>query len=220
MFQFPKATKIVKIIIGINLILWILEMILLRVDSLKSIVEMMFLTPDQFLSGEFWQIVTYGFFHSPTNIFHFILNMLIFYFFSSELNIKWGDKRFIFFYLISIFIGGVFVILESFIITSHYYIPTIGASAAVFALTTAYALTYAEREIYFFFFPIKAKYLIHIDLALIVLNYLSIGEKNSSNAAHLGGMIAAFLIIKIPWYRYKRKYKNKKEIKKYLKVVK
>ncbi len=215
MFQFPKITKLVKMIIIVNIVLWVLEVILLRTSMSYTILGL-FLTPERVLNGEIWQLFTYGFFHSPTQIFHLILNMLILYFFSYDLNTKWGDKRFIIFYGLTILGGGIFVVLESFIIKSHYYVPTLGASAAIFAITTAYALTYAEQEIYFFLFPMKAKYLIHIDLGIILLSYLAIGDGQSSNAAHLGGMVTAYIILKVPWYRYRRR----KDIKKYLKIVK
>ncbi len=211
MFSFPRLTKLAKILIILNVVLWIIEVILLR-TSYSGIINSMFLFPSQVMSGKIWQLITYSFFHSPSNIFHLILNMLVLYFFSYELEIKWGKRRFVFFYLISAFIGGVFVVLEAlFFIPSHYSIPTLGASGSIFALTTAYALTYANREIYFFIFPIKAKYLIHIDLAIIILSYLSISNSDISNAAHLGGMFCAFILIKIPWYKLLNRKVHKKE---------
>jgi len=121
----------------------------------------------------------------------------------------------LFFYFISAIVGGIFVLLEtSIFIPENSMRPVIGASGAIFALTTAYALTYGEREIYLIIFPIKAKYLIHIDLVIITLGYLSISDSDVSNAAHLGGMASAFLLIKIPWYKLNSKISkgsNKRE---------
>ncbi len=221
MFSFPKLTKLAKILIILNVILWVIEVILLR-TSYSDIITSMFLTPKDVMGGKVWQLLTYSFFHSPNNIFHLVLNMLVLYFFSYDLEIKWGKRRFVFFYLISALVGGIFVVLESlFFITSHYTIPTLGASASIFALTTAYALSYSNREIYFFIFPIKAKYLIHIDLAIIILSYLSISSSNISNAAHLGGMFSAFMLIKLPWYKlFKRKVHKKEKVTEYLRRVK
>ena len=221
MFSFPKLTKLVKILIAVNVVLWIIEVILLR-TSYDNIINSMFLTPQEVMNGKVWQLLTYSFFHSPSNIFHLILNMLVLYFFSYDLEIKWGKRRFIFFYLISAVIGGIFVVLEAIIfIPSHYSIPTLGASGSVFALTTAYALSYSNKEIYFFIFPLKAKYLIHIDLGIIFLSYLSISSSNISNAAHLGGMFSAFILIKLPWYKlFKRKVHQKEKVTEYLRRVK
>ncbi len=212
MFAMPKITKLVKIMIIINFVFWILEVLLLR-TSLFYIVENMFLVPDSFFSGKVWQVLSYGLLHSPQNIFHIIVNMLMFYFFSYELNMKWGNKRFIIFYILSILMGGVFVILESFIISSNSFVPTVGASAIIFSLTTAYALTFPNRVIYLIFYPIKSKYLIHIDLFIIILSYLAIGQSETSSSAHLGGMFLAFLIIKVPFYKLRYLRKSKRRIK-------
>jgi len=220
MFQLPRLTKLIKILIVVNVVFWIIEVILLR-TSFSSYVTSLFLYPNQVLSGKIWQLLTYAFFHSPSNIFHLILNMAVLYFFSYDLESKWGEKKFIFFYSFSALIGGIFVVLEgAFLIRSHYYIPTLGASASIFALTTAFALTYPQREIYFFFVPIKSKYLIHIDLAIITLSYLSISQSDISNAAHLGGMAGAFLLLKVPWFKLMKKtYKREKAVD-YLRRIK
>jgi membrane associated rhomboid family serine protease len=147
--------------------------------------------------------------------------MLVLYFFSYDLESKWGTKRFIYFYMVSAFIGGVFVVFESlFFIPEHYNIPTLGASASIFALTTAFALTFSQRDIYFFFVPIKAKYLIHIDLLIIILSYLSLSNSDISNAAHLGGMFSGVIFIKIPWYKLTYKFKKREKAVNYIKRVK
>jgi len=224
MFSLNRLTKLTKILIITNVALWVAEVILLR-TSYGNIVSSLFLYPEQVIDGRVWQLLSYSFFHSPSNIFHLILNMMVLFFFSFDLEMKWGKRRFLFFYFISAIIGGLFVLLEAIIfIPAHYSIPTLGASGSIFALTTAYALSYAERDIYLIIFPIKAKYLIHIDLAIIILSYLSISNSNVSNAAHLGGMASAFLLIKIPWYKLNNKIskrsKKREKVSDHLKRIK
>ncbi len=216
MFALPRLTKLVKYLIIANVVLWVLEVIILR-TSFKTVIMNLFLTPNIFLDGYIWQIVTYMFFHSPEQFFHIILNMLILWMFSESLQEKWGNKKFLLFYLLSGITGGLFVVIEGFIIPEHFYLPTLGSSAVMFALTTAFALTFAETQIMFFFFPMKAKYLIHIDLGIILLSYLSIKDSNISEAAHLGGMFCAFILIKVPWHKI---IKIKKQKKPYLIRVK
>ncbi|MBN2693378.1 rhomboid family intramembrane serine protease, partial [bacterium] len=163
MFTWPRLTKTVKWIIIINSVIWLLEVILLRMDIGKSLYNF-FLIPVDVANGKVWQLITYSFFHSPNMFFHLILNMLVLWMFSASLEERWGRKNFIIFYLVAAFVGGVFAFLEGmFIITSHQLVPTIGASASVFALTAAFALTFPEMTIYLIFFPIKAKYLLYID---------------------------------------------------------
>lgn len=212
MIVLPKFTKLIKILIAVHAACWIIEVILLR-TSLSGEFRHLFLIPREVVQEQYlWQLFTYMLFHDPSGIFHLLINMVVLWMFSSDLEQKWGTRRFLTFYVVTGMIGGIFVILEGlFFIDTHYIMPTLGASGAIFALTTAYALTFPQREIYLIIIPMKAKYLIHIDLGIIFLSYLSISKSGVSNAAHLGGMAAAFLIIRFPWYRYFQRFSRKKQ---------
>ncbi len=84
---------------------------------------------------------------------------------------------------------------------------TVGASGAVFGILFAFGYLFPNTLIYlYFFFPIKAKYFV----ALYALFELYAGVRNSAgdqvaHFAHLGGMIIAFLVIKI-WNKTHRSH--------------
>lgn len=84
---------------------------------------------------------------------------------------------------------------------------TVGASGAVFGILFAFGYLFPNTLIYlYFFFPIKAKYFV----ALYALFELYAGIRNSAgdqvaHFAHLGGMIIAFIIIKI-WNKTHRSH--------------
>ncbi len=213
MFVWPHLTKTVKWIVIINSAIWLLEVLFLR-TKWGAFLYNFFLVPGEVVDGKIWQLITYSIFHSPNMVLHLILNMLILWMFSESLEKRWGRKKFLIFYLIAAFVGGIFAFLEGmFIIASHQWVPTIGASASVFAITAAFALTFPEKTIYLIFFPMKAKYLLYIDLGVILLSYLSLGNSSVSDAAHLGGIFTAFIFTKIPWNLYFRKKYRLKRVK-------
>lgn len=85
-------------------------------------------------------------------------------------------------------------------------IPIVGASGAVFGLLFAFGYLFPNTIIQIYFIlPLKAKYFV----ALYAAMELYLGIQNSSNdnvahAAHLGGMIIAFIVLKI-WNKTNRK---------------
>jgi membrane associated rhomboid family serine protease len=66
--------------------------------------------------------------------------------------------------------------------------PVVGFSGVVFGVVAAFALTYPEREIWFFFFRMRALHLLYISIGIQLLGALSFS--NVSAAAHFGGMAA------------------------------
>jgi len=78
------------------------------------------------------------------------------------------------------------------------YVPTVGASGAVFGLLLAFGMMFPNAQIYLYFlFPIKAKYFV-IGYGLIEL-FSGVSNRAGDNVAHfahLGGMIFGFILIK------------------------
>lgn len=83
--------------------------------------------------------------------------------------------------------------------------PTVGASGAVFGILFAFGYLFPNTLLYIYFLvPVKAKYVV----AAYALFELMAGIRNSAgdniaHFAHLGGMLVAFIILKI-WSRHVR----------------
>ena len=73
-----------------------------------------------------WQIVTYMFMHSPTNISHVIFNMFALWMFGNTLENVWGSKRFLNYYLITGIGAGIVQIIVAWI---HLKSDTSGMAA-------------------------------------------------------------------------------------------
>jgi membrane associated rhomboid family serine protease len=141
----------------------------------------------------FWQLFTYLFLHDRHGILHLLFNMLSLFMFGCELERYWGSKRFLQFYVLTGVGAGLCVLL----IPSNYYTSTIGASGAIYGVLLAYGLTFPDRVLYLYMlFPLQARYFVIIIGAITFLTTLSSSNTGISNAAHLGGMIFAYLYLK------------------------
>jgi membrane associated rhomboid family serine protease len=77
--------------------------------------------------------------------------------------------------------------------------PSIGASGAVFGIMVAFAMLFPNTELLIYFIvPLKAK--VFIPLLILAEIYMEINRSpgdNIGHAAHLGGALIGFIIIKI-----------------------
>lgn len=147
-----------------------------------------------------WQPVTYMFLHA--GVLHLVFNMLMLWMFGVELERLWGTPFFIKYYFVSGVGAAVTTLAISFLpfefAERMFYIPTIGASGAIFGLLLAYGLYFADRPIYMYFlFPVKAKYFVLITGAITLL--LAVGDSTGgvAHVAHLGGLAFGFAYLKV-----------------------
>jgi len=151
-----------------------------------------------------WQLFTYMFLHS-SNVFHVLFNMLLLWWVGSELEVYWGRRYFLFYYIACGIGGGLIWSLGAMI----YYLITgrtapletvvVGASGAIYGLLLAYGLLFGERIMHFLMlFPMKAKYFVLILAGVQIMNQLSEGFRSQEAVlAHLGGMITGLLLLKV-----------------------
>lgn len=198
-------TRTVKWLVIINVAVWIgLVLILQGIVLRNSIIFDIFgLTPYK-LINEFWvwQPFTYMFIHS-NGVFHVLFNMLVLWWFGSELEARWGQRFFLTYYLVCGLGAGLIYVAGSLI---YYFMtsqvmslaaPLVGASGATYGLLLAYGILFGERVIYFMMlFPMKAKYFAMIIGLVELVTLLDAGMGSQvANLAHLGGIIVGFLFL-------------------------
>ncbi|MEK6480900.1 rhomboid family intramembrane serine protease [Catalinimonas sp. 4WD22] len=86
------------------------------------------------------------------------------------------------------------------ILTSKANIPMVGASGAIFGILMAFGLLFPNTELFllFFPFPIKAKYFVlFYGLYELWAGFERVPGDNVAHFAHLGGMLFAFILIKV-----------------------
>jgi membrane associated rhomboid family serine protease len=148
------------------------------------------LTPALVLTKYYvWQIGTYMFLHG--DFFHIFLNMYALLLFGIPVEQLWGSKKFVIYYFFTgIGAGVVIFLINLFAGGTSAYIPTIGASGAVFGLLLAFGVLFPNAELLVFFFvPMKAKYLVVLYGGIELMALLSSGTSSSvSHVGHLGGL--------------------------------
>lgn len=138
-----------------------------------------------------WQFLTYGFAHSERNVLHLGLNMLVLYFFGNTVERSLGRREFLWFYLVSIVIGGIIFSLRGLLMGDPPQANAVGASGGVQAVTILFAFMNPNATILLFFFlPTKA-WIAAVGFAVInVLGALS-GRGGTAYDIHLAGMAFA-----------------------------
>ncbi len=146
-----------------------------------------------------WQLFTYMFLHG--NFFHILFNMIALWMFAGDLEMQWGSKYFIRYYLYSGIGAGIFIAIMNQVVYTQYGANpvTIGASGAIFALLLAYGMTWPNREVLLYFIlPVKMKYLVIVFGLIAFFGTLSSAggtAGNISHIGHLGGIISGLALI-------------------------
>lgn len=156
-----------------------------------------------------YQLATHMFMHGDFG--HLAFNMLSLYFFGPMVEMVWGHKRFLLYYLVCG--AGAYALhmgVQWWELQHMGYDPStwngsmLGASGAIFGVYVAFAYLFPNQVISLLFPPVslKAKYFVGI-LAVLELFY---GVRGSSTGiahfAHLGGALFGFILI-LYWYRFR-----------------
>lgn len=199
----PRTPASLKKLLWINGILWFVFAIAFaaRIGPLAILFRWLSLTPDIFVHGALWQPVTYMFLHDPGGLWHVGLNLFALWMFGGTLARDWGSERFLHFYLIcGAGAGLVDVVIRLF--TGTAAVPTIGASGAVLAVVTAFAVKYPQTPILIsFILPVPA-WIVAVAYAAINLlgavQDLGRGGNPSGTAftVHLAGMALGYYFVK------------------------
>jgi rhomboid protease GluP len=156
--------------------------------------------------GEYWRLITYGFLHG--NLIHLLLNMIALHVFGREVEMIYGNVRFLIIFLLSILVAGI---------TSYNFSNgiAIGASGGLFGVlgSLMYFFYKEKKEIVGAEMRFKSMYTLLI--INIVFGFLI---PNIDNSAHFGGLISGAILAFILAPKYEIVSNNNKiTIQKYKK---
>ena len=215
----PMVTKNI-VIINVFMLLFTK----LRPEFMMSNFALFYPTSQYF---HWWQPVTHMFMHGGFT--HLFFNMFTLLMFGTALERQWGSKKYLLFYFVTglgaaaIHMGvmwlqikyqmgqiGSEAALSSAAMHSIQLIkntPTVGASGAIYGLLMGYAMLYPESRMTLLFPPItlSAKWWVGIFFVIELLTGVFGSGGGVAHFAHLGGMIFAFVLVKI-WKKKGRMY--------------
>ena len=150
------------------------------------------------LEHRLWQIFTYSFLHN--DVMHLFLNLLMLAFMGGEIESHWGTGRFVRFYFYCATAAALsYLGVELLMSGGVSPAPMVGASGAIYGLLMAYGLIFGERPLLFMMvFPMKARHFVWVLVALEMMTTVFTPRGGIANAAHLGGLLAGFILLRIP----------------------
>jgi len=140
-----------------------------------------------------YQLFTYMLAHG--DFLHILFNMMMFAFVGSRLELVWGFKRFLQYFLIT-GIGAALIYLGyQYFFNPYDYGLMVGASGAIYGMLLAFGILYPEQEFRLLFPPIaiKAKYAVFV-FGLMTFMFDRSGKV--AHVAHFGGALVGFLVLR------------------------
>jgi membrane associated rhomboid family serine protease len=142
------------------------------------------------------QILTSIFLHDGSDILHLAMNMYILWIFGPQVERILGSRGYLFFYLATGIAGSILsLVIRQ--LTGFAGVPSLGASAAVFGVLTAFGFLFANDLLYLFFvIPMRAWKTVVLFIAIETLLTIIPGiMPDVDHYAHLGGAAAAAIWI-------------------------
>ena len=146
----------------------------------------------------YFEFLTSGFLHAPTDMWHIARNMLIFWFLARDIERLYGAKEFLMFYLTSIIFSSIIWSLVH-VLRGHSDYTALGASGGVTAIIVLYAFLWPKREILLYFIIPVPIWLLATGAILFDM-YGAMSQKgNVGYEAHLGGALFAACYHQFGW---------------------
>jgi len=203
-----SSFSVTMILILINVVAFIFFTILIRLNIPLDYIA---IKPLNILQGKYlWTFITSMFMHG--SFFHIFANMFSLFFIGSLVEKILGVKRYLYFYMLSGLLAGVFFVLLSLIFSADFNTFAVGASGALFGLVGLLVLLTPNLPVFIMFIPIPIKMKYAGPGILIALWFISIaGNVPIGNTAHFGGLIVgvAYGLYLKNKYKRKTKYINK-----------
>lgn len=146
-----------------------------------------------------WRLFTYQFLHG--NLVHIGLNMMALYVFGPMMEQWWGRRRFLAFYLLCGACGAWLMALMAYTpLVDGRGAWLVGASGSIFGILVGVAMAYPKVEVKLLFPPMW----VTVRTLAAVFLLLSVGQilfefNTGGNAAHLGGALFGYVLMRRPW---------------------
>src|SRR5262245_4129094 len=151
--------------------------------------------------GEIWRLLTYAFLHDPHSIWHLAVNMLFLWWFGTDVEMIYGPREFLGFYLLSALLGGVaFQLWAMTQATPTMY--CVGASGAITAVLVLCACHYPHRTILIaMLIPVPIWFFVVFSVAqdLYRLYMYQTFVSHVASVVHLAGAGFGFIYFKQQW---------------------
>jgi len=198
------GATVVTWLLGLNVVIFLVDSVLtgsVRGDALSPYAWGSFSIDKGVFGLQVWRFFTYQFLHA--NFFHILFNMIGLFFFGPLIERWLGSRRFLAFYLLCGISGAVLYTLLAFVpglIPGSLARPMVGASGSVYGILVACAVLFPHQRVMLLIppIPMSMRTLALIFLGLAALSVIAGSSNAGGEAAHLGGALLGFILIKKP----------------------
>ena len=194
--MFPRVPPATRALIFVNVAVFLLQQV--RGDLIGGLFALWPLGSGLFRP---WQLITYAFLHG--NLLHLFVNMFALFMFGGALEMYWGGRRLVLFYLVCVLSAAVTQLAVQGLGGQE---PTVGASGGIFGVLLAFAWYFPRQRVFIIPIPIPLPAWLFVTVyALLELFYGITGrEQGVAHFAHLGGLLGGALCIL--YWRARRRF--------------
>lgn len=173
--QMMATAPAVTAILALNVIMFALQRIF------PEVTERLVMSPQLVAEGEWWRLLTSMVLHSPTFIFHIVMNCLVLWIYGPHVEQAFGTVRFVVMYVIAGFLGSA---------TSYAFgdfaAGSLGASGAIFGIAGVLLVYLYRRRSSTFVYSEMRSVMVFVGLNLL----LGFTIRGIDYWAHIGGLLA------------------------------
>jgi membrane associated rhomboid family serine protease len=207
-----SATPVVKWILIVTIVVYLIQLFLIYEFGARTrfqnpgetvVQQWLRLDVDQVSSGQIWRLLTCALVHDPLSLWHIAVNMIVLVWFGRSLELHYGSREFLLFYLTGILVASLSHIAIQLFLGER--VPAIGASGGVMAVFCLFALWNPGYTVsLYFFIPVPVIWLLGLyvlfDLHPLILQLSGVPHRSGvAHAAHLGGIGFAYFYYQMSW---------------------
>ena len=173
--QMMSTAPAVMTILAVNVIMFALQRIY------PEITARLVMAPARVADGEWWRLLTSMVLHSPTFIFHIVMNSLVLWIYGPHVEQAFGTLRFAIMYVIAGFLGSA--VSYAF---GDFLGGSLGASGAIFGIAGVLLVYLFRRRSSTFVYAEMRSVMLFVGLNLV----LGFSIRGIDYWAHIGGLLA------------------------------
>lgn len=196
---FPGMTPVVKKLVIANAVIALPFLFLIEaVPFLRTLFDWLALDVGAWRAHAplvpVWQLLTFGFLHSPDDPWHLLMNLLGLYFLGGFVESLVGSRRFVMLYVVGIVVPAILQVAVALAVGSSPLV--VGASGAILMLFAIGATLFPHRKILLFGFIPMSMWLAAALFLLLDVFGLVRGGGGTAYLVHLGGAALGFVLAK------------------------
>jgi rhomboid family protein len=190
--------RVCRWLIGLNVVLFILQLVFRSAGEVGAVTRWLELDTEKVAHGEVWRLLTYAFVHDPGNLWHIFFNMLFLWWFGTDVEVIYGPREFMGFYLASALLGGA--AFQVWAMTQGQGMHCFGASGAVTAVLVLCACHFPQRIILVaMILPVPIWLFAIFSVAQDIYRLMAHNNNLVASVVHLAGAGFGFVYYKQQW---------------------